>query len=62
MTGVVDVLVAAGAPRSLEAAAASDVTGWLTEDAPADTRFRRSSGRGHERLAVIDRLVRRACP
>jgi uncharacterized protein len=65
MTEVVDVLVAAGVRvNSLEeAAAAGDVTGWLTSDAPADARIRALvMAADHQRLDVIDRLVRAGVP
>ena len=65
MTDVVDVLVEAGARiNSLEeAAAAGDVTGWLTPEAPADARIRALvMAADHQRLDVIDQLVRAGVP
>ena len=65
MTDVVDVLVAAGARvNSLEeAAAAGDVTGWLTPDAPADARIRALvMAADHQRLDLIDQLVQAGVP
>jgi ankyrin repeat protein len=60
MTDVVDVLVAAGARvRGVEeAAAAGDVTGWLTTDTPPDARVRALvMAADHQRLDVIDELI-----
>jgi ankyrin repeat protein len=60
MTGVVDLLVAAGATvDSLEeAAAAGDLTGWLTPETPADVRIRALvMAADHQRLEVIDQLL-----
>jgi uncharacterized protein len=65
MTEVLDVLVAAGARvRDLaQAAAAGDVTGWLTPQAPLDARVRALVlAADHQRLAVIDALVAAGTP
>jgi uncharacterized protein len=65
MTDVVDVLVAAGARvNSLEeAAAAGEVSGWLTPDAPTDGRIRALvMAADHQRLDVIDQLVGAGVP
>jgi len=65
MTDVVDVLVVAGARVHgiEEAAAAGDVTGWLTPDTPPDARVRALvMAADHERLEVIDELVRAGTP
>jgi ankyrin repeat protein len=65
MTDVVDVLVAAGAGvESIEvAAAAGDVTGWLADDTEADAAVRALvMAADHQRLDVIDRLVRHGVP
>jgi ankyrin repeat protein len=60
MTDVLDLLVEAGAKvRSLEeAAAAGDVSGWLTADADLQARIRALVfAADHQRLAVIDELI-----
>jgi ankyrin repeat protein len=65
MTAVLDVLVAAGARvRSLEeAAAAGDVSGWLTDDTPLEARIRALvMAADHERLDVIDALLEAGTP
>ena len=65
MTEVVDLLVAAGAHvRSVEeAAAAGDLGGWLTGDTPADAKIRALvMAADHQRLEVIDELVRAGTP
>ena len=65
MTAVLDVLVAAGARiRGIEeAAAAGDVTGWLTAETPPDARVRALvMAADHERLAVIDELLDAGTP
>lgn len=65
MTEVVDALVSAGARvDSIElAAAAGDVSGWLTDDAPPDACVRALvTAANHERLDVIDRLVEAGVP
>jgi uncharacterized protein len=65
MTGVLDVLVRAGARvRGIEeAAAAGDVTGWLTPDTPLQARVRALvMAADHERLDVIDQLVAAGTP
>jgi uncharacterized protein len=65
MTGVVDVLVAAGARiRSIEeAAAAGDVSGWLTDETPLDARIRALvMAADHQRLDAIDALVDAGVP
>ncbi len=65
MTDVVDVLVAAGArvQSIVEAAAAGDVTGFLTAETPLDERVRAlTMAAGHDRLAVIERLLAAGTP
>jgi uncharacterized protein len=65
MTGVLDALVAAGARiRSIEeAAAAGDVSEWLTPGTPLDARVRALvMAADHERLAVIDELIAAGTP
>jgi uncharacterized protein len=65
MTDVVDVLVAAGARINgiEEAAAAGDVSGWLTTDTPPDARVRALvMAADHERLDVIDQLIAAGTP
>src|SRR6266508_3238446 len=65
MTGVVDVLVAAGARiHSLEeAAAAGDVSGWLNAQAPLEARIRALvMAADHQRLPVIDQLIAAGTP
>jgi ankyrin repeat protein len=65
MTDVLDVLVEAGAKvTSLEeAAAAGDVTGWLTPDADLQTRIRALVfAADHQRLNVIDQLIDAGTP
>ena len=65
MTDVLDLLVAAGAEvTSLEeAAAAGDVTGWLTPESDLQARVRALVfAADHERLAVIDQLVDAGTP
>jgi ankyrin repeat protein len=65
MTDVVDVLVAAGATVGSieEAAAAGDVTGWLTAETPADARIRALvMAADHERRGVIDQLLAAGTP
>lgn len=65
MTAVLDRLVAAGAQvRGIEeAAAAGDVTGWLTPDTPQQARIRALvMAADHERLTVIDQLVAAGTP
>jgi hypothetical protein len=60
MTDVVDLLVAAGDRLHgvEEAAAAGDLTGWLTADTAPDARVRALvMAANHERLEVIDQLV-----
>jgi len=60
MTDVVDALVAAGARvEGIEvAAAAGDVTGWLSDDTPEDARVRALVlAAEHQRLDVIDQLM-----
>ena len=60
MTDVLDLLVAVGAEvHSLEeAAAAGDITGWLTPDAPLQARIRALVfAADHQRLPVIDQLI-----
>ncbi len=60
MTDVVDLLVAAGARVQgvEEAAAAGNVTGWLTADTAPGSRVRALvMAAHHERLEVIDQLV-----
>ncbi|MGI8336172.1 ankyrin repeat domain-containing protein [Actinomadura scrupuli] len=65
MTGVVDVLVAAGAGiRGIEeAAAAGDVTAWLTPGTPPQARIRAlTMAADHQRLDVIGQLVDAGTP
>jgi ankyrin repeat protein len=65
MTDVVDVLVAAGARirTIVEAAAAGDVTGFLTNDTPLDLRVRAlTMAAGHDRVAVIETLLAAGTP
>jgi len=65
MTGVVDVLVAAGAKiHSLEqAAAAGDVTGWPLDRFTLQSRLRALVfAADHQRLEVIDRLIEAGTP
>jgi ankyrin repeat protein len=65
MTGVLDVLVQAGARAHsvVEAAAAGDVTGWLTPETPPLDRVRALvMAADHQRLAVIDQLLDAGTP
>jgi hypothetical protein len=65
MTAVVDVLVDAGAQCEHlgDAAAAGDVTGWLTSDTRAqDLVGALTMAADHERLDVIDELLDRGVP
>ncbi|MGH8914529.1 MAG: ankyrin repeat domain-containing protein [Acidimicrobiia bacterium] len=65
MTEVVDVLIGAGARvDGIEtAAAAGDITGWLTANTPLDSRIRALvMAADHQRLAVIDQLVTTGTP
>jgi ankyrin repeat protein len=65
ITEVVDVLVAAGAQiHGIEqAAAAGDVTGWLTTQTPLQARIRALvMAADHQRLPVIDQLLAAATP
>jgi uncharacterized protein len=65
MTDVLDLLVAAGAEvTSLEeAAAAGDVSGWLTPESDLQARIRALVfAADHERLAVIDQLIEAGTP
>jgi ankyrin repeat protein len=65
MTGVVDVLVAAGAKiHSLEqAAAAGDITGWPLDRFTLQSRLRALVfAADHQRLEVIDRLIEAGTP
>lgn len=65
MTGVIDVLVAAGArPQSVEeAAAAGDLNGHLTPETPLQARIRALvMAADHERLSVIDELLEAGTP
>jgi len=65
MTEVVDVLVASGARvDGVEvAAAAGDVTGWLTDETPPDAATRALvMAADHERLDVIGRLISHGVP
>jgi len=65
MTGVVDVLVAAGAKiHSLEqAAAAGDITGWPLDRFTPQSRLRALVfAADHQRLQVIDRLIEAGTP
>jgi ankyrin repeat protein len=65
MTDVLDLLVAAGAEvQSLEeAAAAGNVTGWLTPDSPLQARIRALVfAADHQRLPVIDELIAAGAP
>ncbi len=65
MTDVVDVLVAAGArcEHLGDAAAAGDVTGWLTTDTPRDDLIGAlTMASDHERLDIIDQLLHAGAP
>jgi uncharacterized protein len=65
MTDVLDALIAAGArPDGIEsAAAAGDISGWLTPDTPADARIRALvMAADHQRLDVIDQLLDAGTP
>ena len=65
MTGVIDVLVAAGAqPASIdEAAAAGDLRGYLSSATPLQARIRALvTAADHERLEVIDELLAGGTP
>jgi len=65
MTEVIDVLVAAGARVHgiEEAAAAGDVTGWLTAEADLQARIRALVvAADHQRLEVIDELIAAGTP
>ena len=65
MTGVLDLLVAAGArTRGVEeAAAAGDVSDWLTPETPLQARIRALvMAADHERLGVIDELLAAGTP
>ena len=65
MTAVLDLLVAAGARiRGIEeAAAAGDVSGWLTAETPLEARIRALvMAADHERLGVIDELLAAGTP
>jgi hypothetical protein len=65
MTEVVDVLVAAGAQVTSieEAAAAGDITGWLTPETPIEVRIRSLvMAADHQRLQVIDQLIAAGTP
>ena len=65
MTEVLDLLVAAGARVTSieEAAAAGDLSGWLTEDVSAQATIRALvMAADHERVAVIARLVAAGTP
>jgi uncharacterized protein len=65
MTTVLDLLVRAGAQvHSIEeAAAAGDVTGWLTPTSPLEARIRAlAMAVDHQRLQVLDQLVAAGTP
>jgi hypothetical protein len=65
MTAVLDLLVQAGARvHSIEeAAAAGEIDGWLTADAPLQARIRALvMAADHQRLPVIDQLVEAGTP
>lgn len=65
MTDVLDLLLAAGADvQGLEeAAAAGDITGWLTPAAPLQARIRALVfAADHQRLPVIDQLIAAGTP
>ncbi len=65
MTDVLDLLVVAGARiRSVEeAAAAGDISGWLTAETPFQVRVRALvMAADHQRLDVIDQLVDAGTP
>lgn len=65
MTEVVDVLITAGARvRGIEeAAAAGDVTGWLTATTPLQAKIRAlTMAADHQRLNVIDELLDAGTP
>jgi len=64
-TAVVDVLVAAGARISniREAAAAGDITGWLTSDTSSEDRGRALiMAADHQRVDVVDQLIAAGTP
>lgn len=65
MTTVIDILIAAGARvQSIgEAAAAGDVTGWLTPSTPLQAKIRAlTMAADHQRLNVIDELLDAGTP
>jgi ankyrin repeat protein len=65
MTDVLDLLVEAGAEATSleEAAAAGDVTGWLTPESDLQARIRALVfAADHERLGVIDQLIDASTP
>jgi hypothetical protein len=65
MTDVLDLLVQAGAQvHSIEeAAAAGDITGWLTPETPLQARIRALViAADHQRLPVIDQLIAAGTP
>lgn len=63
MTDVADVLLAAGATDVVQAAAAGDITGFLTADIPqADRVAALRIAAAHTRLDVIDQLLAAATP
>ncbi len=65
MTEVLDLLVRAGARvRGIEeAAAAGDITGWLTPETPPQARIRALvMAADHQRLEVIDQLIAAGTP
>jgi ankyrin repeat protein len=65
MTGVLDLLVKAGAqPHGIESAAAvGDISGWLSPDTPLQARIRALGfAADHQRLGVIDQLIEAGTP
>jgi hypothetical protein len=65
MTSVLDLLVEAGARvySIEEAAAAGDITGWLTPETPPSARIRALvMAADHQRLSVIDALIAAGTP
>lgn len=65
MTAVLDLLVHAGAHVNglEEAAAAGDVTGWLTPNTPLAARIRAlAMAADHQRLQVLDQIIAAGTP
>lgn len=64
-TAVLDILLAAGGQVGslTQAAAAGDLTGWLTESTPPEERVQALAiAADHQRLAVIDQLLAAGVP